>query len=407
MMPTATASHMVRPPRVGLPLALLMMGALAVPGSSAGQTTSPLWVDRPSVGESGELASAARATDERPPSTSPDAEKPARELVIAPIPIINPTLDNGVALAVGMLYPLGGPDPAIPPSASFLTGLATSNDSWAVGGIQTLHLFDDRYRVLAAGGYADVNIAYYGIGSEAGDAGRSVLLNEAGGALVTHALVRVAGKWYVGARYRLMKMRVSADSAETPVPVPTDDLRLRTGLLGPQVQRDTRDDEFYPRTGTLLEAIALFAGTKVGGERTYQSYQTSLSSYFGFTSRQVIASRVNACLVSDKAPFYDMCLIGQYQDLRGYPSGQYRDQLLLSAQTEYRLELWWRFGVVAFAGLGEVATGLDTLTTDAILPSGGAGLRFRVTQRNHLNLRADYAWGKGSSALYISIGEAF
>ena len=277
MMPTATASHMVRRPRAGLPLALLMMGALAVPGSSAGQTTSPLWVDRPSVGESGELAPAAMATDQRPPSTSPDAEKPARELVIAPIPIINPTLENGVALAVGMLYPLGRPDAANPPSASFLTGLATSNDSWAVGGIQTLHLSDDRYRLLAAGGYADVNIAYYGIGSEAGDAGRSVLLNEAGGALVTQALVRVAGKWYVGARYRLMKMRVSADSPETPVPVPADDQRLRTGLLGPQVQRDTRDDQFYPCTGTLLEAIALFAGTKVGGERTYQSYQTSLS----------------------------------------------------------------------------------------------------------------------------------
>ena len=41
------------------------------------------------------------------------------------------------------------------------------------------------------------------------------------------------------------------------------------------------------------------------------------------------------------------------------------------------------------------------------LPGGGVGLRFTVAKRNHVNLRADYAWGKDSSAFYVSVLEAF
>jgi len=48
-----------------------------------------------------------------------------------------------------------------------------------------------------------------------------------------------------------------------------------------------------------------------------------------------------------------------------------------------------------------------TLNWNDALPSGGVGLRFTVAKRNHVNLRADYAWGKDSSALYVSVVEAF
>ena len=95
------------------------------------------------------------------------------------------------------------------------------------------------------------------------------------------------------------------------------------------------------------------------------------------------------------------------QDIRGYPTGQYRDRRLLTAQAEYRLVWWKRFGLVAFGGWGEVARTFDAFTWDDALPSGGAGIRFRLTRQNTMNLRADYAWGRRSDALYVSVGEAF
>jgi outer membrane translocation and assembly module TamA len=80
---------------------------------------------------------------------------------------------------------------------------------------------------------------------------------------------------------------------------------------------------------------------------------------------------------------------------------------MLTAQAEYRFELWKRIGVVAFGGAGEVAESFGKFTAGSVLPSGGAGVRYRLTDENHVNLRADFAWGKDSSALYISLAEAF
>jgi len=40
-------------------------------------------------------------------------------------------------------------------------------------------------------------------------------------------------------------------------------------------------------------------------------------------------------------------------------------------------------------------------------PGGGFGLRFLLAKKNHINLRADFAWGNSSRAAYVSLGEAF
>jgi outer membrane protein assembly factor BamA len=224
---------------------------------------------------------------------------------------------------------------------------------------------------------------------------------------VADFVVRIGGRWYGGARYRLMQMSVSADLSESPITLPPADLQLRTGLLGPHVQWDSRNSEFYPTTGLLFDGMALFAGTGVGGRRSYQTYQLAVSRYAGIGQRHVIAAKINSCLAEGDAPFYDLCLLGQFQDIRGYPTGQYRDRSMLTAQAEYRLKAWWRVGLVAFGGAGQVAPAFSGFAADAILPSAGAGVRFRLTRETPLNLRVDYAWGRGSQAMYISVGEAF
>ena len=124
-------------------------------------------------------------------------------------------------------------------------------------------------------------------------------------------------------------------------------------------------------------------------------------------TRHVLAWHVGACGVSGEAPFYDLCMLGRSRDLRGYPTGQYRDRAMIATQAEWRSEWWWRFGATAFLGAGEVKPDFGALTWKDALPGGGVGLRFTLAQRNHVNLRADYAWGRDSTGLYISVAEAF
>ncbi len=66
-----------------------------------------------------------------------------------------------------------------------------------------------------------------------------------------------------------------------------------------------------------------------------------------------------------------------------------------------------RSGVVAFAGVGEVASDVGELNSENLLPSIGAGIRYRLTKQHPINFRVDVARGKNDTAIYVGVGEAF
>lgn len=80
---------------------------------------------------------------------------------------------------------------------------------------------------------------------------------------------------------------------------------------------------------------------------------------------------------------------------------------MLAAQFECMRELFWRLGAAAFAGTGAVSKTFGDMQGSDWVPGRGIGLRFTLAKRNHINLRADYAWGNSSHAFYIGMGEAF
>ena len=375
-----------------------------------------LWGAVPAVGE---FPQSAEVQPEKEPVTSQTKKKKRGEFVIAPIPMINPTLENGLGLAVAYLYRVDKKDTVSPPSVTGLGGFRTSNGSRGWGLVQQFYLKEDRYRLTFAGGRANVNYNFFGIGTEAGSAGVSIPINLSGSGFLLEGLMRVkSSRWYVGARYYFLKSKVTVDFnnilptgalalADRRVTIPEIDINLRTAALGPHILRDTRNDSFYPTRGSLFDVRMGFSGRAVGGRRTYQGYQLSYNKYYSLSPRQVIAARATSCFARGNAPFYDLCVLGKSSDLRGYEAGRYLDRNMLAGQAEYRLELPKRFGFVAFGGAGEVANTFSDFRSDKLLPGGGLGLRFRLTKQSHINFRVDYAIGKDSHALYIGIGEAF
>ena len=366
------------------------------------QKRSPLWSAVPSTG--GDLPSAMDVAKDKASETG---KKKKNEFLFAPIPMINPTLGNGLGFVAGYLY---STDPGSPPSMSGLGAFRTSNGSWGVGALQKLHLKKDRLRITVGAGYLDLNYKFFGIGAGAGNAGEYLLINQNGWGFLTEGLLRIHGKWYVGPRYMLMRSRVGPHTGEEAAadapPLPAVDLKLRTASLGPHLQRDSRDNEMYPRAGSLFNTQAGFYGKAVGGNRTYQSYQISLSKYMSVGKRQVLAVRGSSCFTSGAAPFYDLCGF-QSKDVRGYAAGRYLDRYMLASQAEFRQELPYRLGFVVFGGAGGVAPELGAFQFNELRPGVGVGVRFRVTKQNHINLTADYARGIGSSAFYVSVGEVF
>jgi hypothetical protein len=76
-----------------------------------------------------------------------------------------------------------------------------------------------------------------------------------------------------------------------------------------------------------------------------------------------------------------------------------------------RLVLPKRFGLVLFGGLGGTIPGgsqpLQRVQSGKFLPSGGGGLRFALSQKYHVNLRADIAQGRDGHTFGMGVGEAF
>jgi hypothetical protein len=79
----------------------------------------------------------------------------------------------------------------------------------------------------------------------------------------------------------------------------------------------------------------------------------------------------------------------------------------VEAKKRSRRHLKGRFGMVAFGGVGGVARRWNEFRMDELLPAAGAGLRFTLEKKNHINYRVDWAIGRAGHTLTIGIGEAF
>jgi outer membrane protein assembly factor BamA len=296
------------------------------------------------------------------------------------------------------------------PTSAFAASLfGTAAGSWGAGIAAKLYLHHDRFRILAGVGGGEFNYNFFGVGTDTGENGLEIPLSQRSRGFLVEFKVRVFDHWYLGPRYHLITNRISLNSdtldpSDLPIPLPSD-LRFQTAALGVRVQRDSSDDPFYPRKGSLIDLTADFFDPAVGAQRNYQTVTTSYNKYLSAGAKNVFAIRGSVCGVSDRTPFFDVCLLGAAKDVRGYQIGQFRDDRMLVGQAEYRRELFWRLGVVAFAGAGAVGKTFSQFGNAE--PGGGFGARFVLAPKNHLNLRADYAWGDNSKAFYVSLGEAF
>ena len=342
------------------------------------------------------------------PSAEPvKAPKPA-EWMLVPMPGYNPTLGFTLTGMGAYIFPA---DAKSPPSTVGGFGMFSTNGSWAFGGISKLNLAEDHYRVTAFLMLGHINWDFYGIGNEAADRGLFVPITQrmAGGRL--ESLFRIAQGLYLGPRWTLMKMRSTADLSQVQVPPelvpPSNELVSWFSAPGIKFQWDTRDSQFFPVQGQLMELSLDVHLKSLGDSFDYVAGKLAWNQYVGLTPRQVLAFREVANLASTNAPFYALPRLGQGSDIRGFKAGEYQDNVLLAAQVEYRLQILAWLGAVAFLGVGEVQPDVGSLNFKDLLPAGGVGARITVAKANHVNARADVAFSKAGVSLYFAVGEAF
>lgn len=180
-----------------------------------------------------------------------------------------------------------------------------------------------------------------------------------------------------------------------------------TAGAGPHLSWDTRSNPHAPRRGALLRASALRFDPLLGSDYAFERYTLDARRFVPLPAGHVLALRGVAQLHRGDAPFYEMAMLGGGRLLRGLYRGRYRDRHLVAAQAEYRLPLFWRLGLAAFAEAGTVAPRVADLSLADTKLGGGLGLRFAASVENHLNCRLDVGHADGTTQVHFTFGEAF
>ena len=331
---------------------------------------------------------------------------PARKgnWVAVPIPVANPTLGAGLQLALLYLHADDG-NPDTPNPTSAVGAMYTDTDSWGIAAFHDDYWKEDTYRFRAGGGTGVLNLDFYGIGDAPvfGDRPIAYALRFDAAMLQIQRRVPGTAHAFVGAGYQVLDSDITFKLSGLLPGLPDVTGGIRTAgmmLLG---SYDTRDDNYYPNQGSLIELKFTDYADSWGSDLDYRKSRSNLRYYHSPSSDWVLAFKTELQTSAGRTPFFALSSL----NMRGFPRDRYLADHSLSLHTEARHRFNARWGAVGFAETGWVADDADNLTDGRHVTAWGAGVRWRPTTAQTLNLGVDVAKSQDDSAVYVRIGEWF
>ena len=177
--------------------------------------------------------------------------------------------------------------------------------------------------------------------------------------------------------------------------------------LGMVCVYDNRDHVFYTKKGVYLEISSIWNSKSIGGQFNHSNYFIDLRKFKTLWKDNVLAFQAVGAINIGTTPYRQLGTIGNEAYMRGYYNGRFRDQHMFATQAELRKTVWGPFGMVVFAGLGNVGNNPEDLFS-SVKPNYGLGIRGVVLRKEHVNLRIDLGFGsKRINGLYLTMAEAF
>jgi hypothetical protein len=177
--------------------------------------------------------------------------------------------------------------------------------------------------------------------------------------------------------------------------------------LGLELSRDNRNSSFSATKGGLVKLLTVVFNKAFASQYNYSYTELDVRKYISLNKNNVLAFQLGSTLTFGNVPYRNLATLGGPNMMRGYYGGRYRDYNVVAFQVEERMHLFWRIGIVGFAGLGQVSDNLTHWHLDKIKYSIGSGLRFAVLPKEKLNVRLDYGFGYKSQNFYLTVTEAF
>jgi hypothetical protein len=221
-------------------------------------------------------------------------------------------------------------------------------------------------------------------------------------------LRKIKGRFYVGLKYKMISI-YNMNYLTGSHNLTSEEYKGNfSNGLGPAFIYDSRDNILTPSKGLYISVLNTNFGKLTGSTHHFSTYELDSRKFIRLNSKQVLAFQVTANFIAGTPPFNMYALLGSDMDMRGYYKGRFRDKDYVATQVEYRRYLFWRIGMAAFAGVGNVNGNVGDLFSTLPKYTFGGGLRLKVNRKDNINLRIDYAWGNSpNSGLYAYLSEAF
>ena len=184
-------------------------------------------------------------------------------------------------------------------------------------------------------------------------------------------------------------------------------LGVTTSGAGVEFVLDYRDSLFFPTQGTYGDLKILYYEKFLGSDVNFFRLDFDGRHYISIAENQVLAFNTIFNSTAGDVPIQMLPKLGNQQMMRGYPTGKYLDKNLWAAQAEYRRMLFWRIGVSAFIGVGQVFPEIKKFSLKDLKIASGVGLRYLLDKDQHLNVRLDVAQSSEGTYVYFTIQEAF
>ena len=218
-------------------------------------------------------------------------------------------------------------------------------------------------------------------------------------------LYRIWGNWFVGVQAVNTNYQILGQTALD------NDLLQTLGLtgfsgggIGANIYLDSRDSEFSPHSGWLVNVNNIAYRDWIAGKNNYDVYRADLRYYWGHGNGNVLALRQSNQWTADAPPSAYAPIV-----LRGYKFGQYLGVNMSAFEAEERLQIAARWTATVFVGIGCLYGGkLSCGEGKNVYPDAGAGVQYVIKQKEGMVLNLEYAKGKGDNeGVYLKFGYGY
>lgn len=272
-------------------------------------------------------------------------------------------------------------------------------------------LFTNENKNLFAGelGWYDYVFFFYGIGNEVREADRESFEAKLP-RLRFDYLREVKANFYVGFRYHFDNFDIK--TIEPSGLLESGNYKGSAGGtvsgFGPMFYYDSRDSQLYPTSGTFAESSLQYFTSAIGSDFRYWRWVVDFRKVYPIKENQHFAWQAYSEIQAGDPPFFLSSQMGGNRRMRGLFEGKFRDKNMAVIQGEYRWKFLPRWGIVGFAGLGNVYSNDRPFQIQHTNATYGLGGRFKLSKREKLNLRLDLAHSPGEEfRFYLTFGEAF